>query len=168
MWTLHLFLFHLNWIFSYFCIIILLSCLLITNKWEEVKISLFILFLIEVYMLMSKSDHMWEEIQEEIITKQRGVRTKRSNQIKPKNPKDFKCSAKIWNWKFKSMFLSIHPSKLVQTFQDCLYIWTWITWIFSIFCGNLNFRAAELPGLSGDARRKQQDRVNELVAIANR
>ena len=28
--------------------------------------------------------------------------------------------------------------------------------------------AAELPGLSGDARRKQQDRVNELVAIANR
>ena len=28
--------------------------------------------------------------------------------------------------------------------------------------------AAELPGLSGDARLKQQDRVNELVAIANR
>ena len=28
--------------------------------------------------------------------------------------------------------------------------------------------AAELPGLSGDARSRQQDRVNELVAIANR
>ena len=28
--------------------------------------------------------------------------------------------------------------------------------------------AAELPGLSGEARRKQQDRVNELVVTANR
>ena len=53
---------------------------------------------------------------------------------------NFKFSAKLWNWTFKLMFLSIHPSKLIETFPDCLYIWTWITWIFSIFSGNLNFR----------------------------
>ena len=53
---------------------------------------------------------------------------------------NFKFSAKLWNWTLKLIFLSIYPSKLIETFLDCLYIWTWITWIFSIFSGNLNFR----------------------------